>query len=103
MTKGRVVIAHPSYYLARMIRERGIPLERFALEAGTDLAQLDSFMHAYESVTPDLAKRLAKATGTSEALWLGYQKDFDDALAIESRVHTPETLLQSLGRGVKED
>lgn len=68
---------HPGYYLKEMVMESGLTQEDYAEQCGINLQKLEHLLNGNQSLTIDLAKRLADISGTSVAYWLNLQKRYD--------------------------
>lgn len=68
---------HPGYYLKEMVMESGLTQEDYAEQCGINLKKLEHLLNGNQSLTIDLAKRLADISGTSVAYWLNLQKRYD--------------------------
>jgi addiction module HigA family antidote len=72
---------HPGKTLARMLRERGISLNRVARDTRMVLSRVSLVASGKQSITADTALRLGRYLGTSPELWMKLQAAYDLAIA----------------------
>lgn len=67
----------PGSYLRRLLRYANVTQETLADAIGTSRFTISQIATGKRSVTPGMALRLSKATGTSADIWLNLQRDLD--------------------------
>jgi len=67
----------PGSYLRRLLRYANVTQETLADAIGTSRFTINQIVTGKRSVTPGMALRLSKATGTSTDIWLNLQRDLD--------------------------
>ena len=67
----------PGSYLRRLLRYANITQEALADAIGTSRFTINQIVTGKRTVTPGMALRLSKATGTSADIWLNLQRDLD--------------------------
>jgi addiction module HigA family antidote len=78
MPKRRVRNIHPGEVLMQeFLNPLGISQNALARAIGVPRRRINEIALGKRSVTADTAVRLARALGTSEALWMGLQADYD--------------------------
>ena len=69
---------HPGeVLLEEFLRPRGISQNKVANEIGVPPRRINEIVQGKRAISADTAVRLAKYFGTTEALWLGLQGDYD--------------------------
>ena len=63
--------------LEEFLKPMGISQNQLAREIGVPPRRINEIVHGKRSVSADTALRLARYFGTSEALWMGLQADYD--------------------------
>jgi len=71
------IAIHPGDVLQEMLDERGITQVRLASHLGTDVARINEICRRRRGVTAQMSLLLGKAFGTSPALWLNLQKNWE--------------------------
>lgn len=67
----------PGSYLRRLLRYANLTQETLADAIGTSRFTISQIVTGKRSVTPGMALRLSKATGTSVDIWLNLQRDLE--------------------------
>lgn len=78
--RGVAEVFHPGEYIGDEMQERGWDIVTLATAAGLPTPTVTSLVFGRinrASVTPDIAKGLARAFGTSAALWTNLQVTYD--------------------------
>ncbi len=69
---------HPGEVLQEeFLKPFGVTPDELARNVGVDVTNINGIIVGKQSVTADLALRLAKYFGTSAQFWLGLQSDYD--------------------------
>lgn len=71
------IAIHPGDILREMLEERGVSQTRLAKHLETDVARVNEICRRRRGVSAQMAVMLAKAFGTSAALWLNLQKNWE--------------------------
>lgn len=73
---------HPGYYLKEMIEDRGESEKDYAIKLGITPHKLGTLLQGDDSITEDIAKKIAKLLGGTEEYWLRLQTAFDEKKAL---------------------
>lgn len=84
-----VIALHPGKVLIEELLERDWTLSSLAADLQLDRDTLRDFLLGVESLTPELAAKIAKLIGTSEQFWLNLQSSYDAA------THEPAEAVES--------
>lgn len=68
---------HPGYYIKEYIEELGLTQEDFAIRLGTTPKNISYIIRGEQSISIDIANKLARMIGTSVKYWLNLQNEFD--------------------------
>jgi addiction module HigA family antidote len=68
---------HPGDILREMLDERGLTQSALARHLRTDAARINEICRRRRGVSAQMAVMLARALGTSAALWLNLQKSWE--------------------------
>lgn len=68
---------HPADILREMLDERGVTQSALARHLKTDAARINEICRRRRGVSAEMAVMLARALGTSAALWLNLQKSWE--------------------------
>lgn len=79
--KGDKIVFHPGYYIKEIIEETGLTQEDFAKRLDTTPKNLSLLIRGEQSLSIDIAMKLARMIGTSVDYWLNLQKTFDSLIA----------------------
>jgi addiction module antidote protein, HigA family len=74
--KGKIAF-HPGYYIKEIIEESGLTQEDFAKRLDTTPKNLSILVRGEQSLTPEMALKLARMLGTSITYWINLQTAFD--------------------------
>ncbi|MEI9813988.1 MAG: HigA family addiction module antitoxin [Acidobacteriota bacterium] len=68
---------HPGEILKDELGERGISLNQLARDTRIPLSRVSLIANGRRSVTADTAMRFGRYFGTSAAMWMGLQSDYE--------------------------
>ena len=68
---------HPGSFLQEELAERGISQSRLALHIGVSPGVINLICKGRRGISPEMAKKLSVALGTSAELWMNLQTTFD--------------------------
>lgn len=71
-------VFHPGIYIGDELKARGWSIEKFNDMTNLSTDNIKSLLHGDEDITPEIAKILSKALGTSAELWLILQNTWDE-------------------------
>jgi addiction module HigA family antidote len=74
MLKNRI---HPGDFLREELAERGIPQTKLAAHIGVKPGVINLICNGRRGISPEMAKKLAAAMGTSAELWMNLQVSYD--------------------------
>jgi len=74
------VAFHPGYYIQEYIQEYGYTQEDLAYRLGTTPKNISYLIRGEQSISIDIANKLAKLIGTSVNYWLNLQNEYDTIL-----------------------
>jgi addiction module HigA family antidote len=80
MLKNKV---HPGECLREELAERGISQSQLAAHIGVSPGVVNLICNGHRGISPEMAKELAVALGTSAELWLNLQRSYDLSHAAE--------------------
>ena len=70
--------AHPGIILLEgWIKPLNMSISEFALKIGTSRKNLSEIINCKTGISPEMSLKLAKALGTSDALWANLQLQYD--------------------------
>ncbi len=72
---------HPGYYIKEIIDESGLTQKEFAARLDTTPKNLSILVRGEQSLSLDIAMKLARMLGTSVEYWLNLQMSYDALLA----------------------
>jgi len=72
---------HPGYYLKEMVDESGLTQEDFAKRLGTTPKNLSILIRGEQSLSIEMATKLARMLGTTVGFWLNLQQAYDEKVA----------------------
>jgi len=72
---------HPGYYIKEVVDESGLTQEDFAKRSGTTPKNLSILIRGEQSLSVDMAMKLARMMGTSCDVWLNLQVTYDTLIA----------------------
>ena len=72
---------HPGYYIEELVEESGLTQKDFAARLGTTPKNLSQLINGKQSLSIDMATKLARMYGTSIPYWLNLQQAYDEKLA----------------------
>jgi len=94
------VAFHPGYYLKEIVDESGITQEEFAKRLDTTPKNLSCLIRGEQSVSVDMAIKLARMLGTTPNYWLNLQNAFDVKIAefeSEGMIDEEKEVLRCIG------
>ncbi len=68
---------HPGYYIKEVMDESGLTQEDFAKRLDTTPKNLSLLIRGEQSLSSDIAMKLARMIGTSVSYWLNLQSSYD--------------------------
>jgi len=71
------IAVHPGDILREMLQERAISQAQLARHLETDLARINEICRRRRGISARMALMLAQALGTSPALWMNLQKNWE--------------------------
>jgi addiction module HigA family antidote len=74
MLKNRV---HPGEFLREELAERGISQSHLAAHIGVTPGVVNLICNGRRGISPEMAKKLAAALGTTAELWMNLQRSYD--------------------------
>ena len=74
MLKNRI---HPGEFLREELAERGVTQTQLAGHIGMSPGVVNLICNGRRGISPDMAKKLAAALGTSPELWMNLQTSYD--------------------------
>ncbi len=72
---------HPGYYIKEIIDDSGLSQKDFAARLDTTAKNLSILVRGEQSLSIDIAMKLARMLGTSIEYWLNLQKSYDALIA----------------------
>lgn len=72
---------HPGYYIKEIVDESGLTQEDFAKRLDTTPKNLSLLIRGEQSLSIDIAMKLARMIGTSVSYWLNLQNSYDSLIA----------------------
>jgi addiction module HigA family antidote len=80
MLKNRI---HPGEFLHEELAERGLSQSRLAAHIGVTPGVINLICNGRRGISPEMAKKLGAALGTSAEFWMNLQRSFDLSHAAE--------------------
>ena len=71
---------HPGYYIEEYINNTGLTQEDFAKRLGTTPKNVSLLIRGEQSLSVDIASKLARMIGTSIKYWLNIQNEYDSLI-----------------------
>jgi addiction module HigA family antidote len=68
---------HPGYYIKELVEDSGLSQQDFARRLSTTPKNLSILIRGEQSLSPDMAMKLSRMTGTSIEFWLNLQQKYD--------------------------
>lgn len=72
---------HPGYYIKELVEESGLTQQDFAKRLGTTPKNLSIIIRGEQSISNDIAMKLARMLDTSVSYWLNLQSSYDALIA----------------------
>lgn len=76
-----LVAFHPGQYVEELIEEYNVTQKEFAERLGISEMELGKLVNGEESISNDIARKLAKVTNISMITWLNLQHIYDVKIA----------------------
>ena len=76
-----LIAFHPGQYLGELIKDYEMIQKEFAERLGVSEMTLSKLVDGEESISNDIARKLAKATNISMITWLNLQNAYDEKMA----------------------
>jgi len=80
---------HPGHSVLGIMLERNWALDEIASRMECDRELVHDLLLGYESVTPEIAESLHKATGVSVSFWINLQNKYDQTAAVIDSLPEP--------------
>ena len=72
-----LIAFHPGQYVEELIKEYNVTQKEFAERLGISEMKLGKLVNGEESISNDIARKLAKVTNISMITWLNLQNAYD--------------------------
>jgi addiction module antidote protein HigA len=72
-----LIAFHPGHYVEELIEEYNVTQKEFAERLGISEMKLGKLVNGEESISNDIARKLAKVTNISMITWLNLQNAYD--------------------------
>ena len=76
-----LIAFHPGQYVEELIEEYNVTQKEFAERLGVSEMKLGKLVNGEESISNDIARKLAKITNISMITWLNLQSIYDVKIA----------------------
>lgn len=76
-----LIAFHPGQYVEELIKEYNVTQKEFAEHLGISEMKLGKLVNGEESISNDIARKLAKVTNISMITWLNLQNVYDVKIA----------------------
>ena len=76
-----LIAFHPGQYVEELIKEYNVTQKEFAEHLGISEMKLGKLVNGEESISNDIARKLAKITNISIITWLNLQNAYDVKIA----------------------
>ena len=76
-----LIAFHPGQYVEELIKEYNVTQKEFAEHLGISEMKLGKLVNGEESISNDIAQKLAKITNISIITWLNLQNAYDVKIA----------------------
>ncbi len=76
-----LIAFHPGQYVEELIKEYNVTQKEFAERLGISEMKLGKLVNGEESISNDIARKLAKVTNISMITWLNLQNVYDVKIA----------------------
>ena len=76
-----LIAFHPGQYVEELIKEYNVTQKEFAEHLGISEMKLGKLVNGEESISNDIARKLAKITNISMITWLNIQSIYDVKIA----------------------
>ena len=72
-----LIVFHPGQYVEELIEDYNVTQKEFAESLGVSEIKLGKLVNGEESISNDIARKLAKVTNISMITWLNLQNAYD--------------------------
>lgn len=72
---------HPGQYVEELIEDHNVTQKEFAERLGVSAKTISKLVNGEQSISNDIAQKLAKFTNISKKTWLSLQKSYDKKVA----------------------
>lgn len=76
-----LIVFHPGQYVEELIEDYNLTQKEFAERLGVSEMKLGKLVNGEESISNDIARKLAKVTNISMITWLNLQNAYDVKIA----------------------
>ena len=76
-----LIVFHPGQYVEELIEDYNLTQKEFAERLGVSEMKLGKLVNGEESISNDIARKLAKITNISMITWLNLQNAYDVKIA----------------------
>ena len=76
-----LIAFHPGQYVEELIKEYNVTQKEFAERLGISEIKVGKLVNGEESISNDIARKLAKITNISMITWLNIQSTYDVKIA----------------------
>ena len=76
-----LIVFHPGQYVEELIEDYNLTQKEFAERLGVSEMKLGKLVNGEESISNDIARKLAKITNISIITWLNLQNAYDVKIA----------------------
>ena len=76
-----LVAFHPGQYVEDLIEDYNVTQKEFAERLGVSAKTISKLVNGEQSISNDIAQKLAKFTNISKKTWLSLQKSYDKKVA----------------------
>ena len=76
-----LIVFHPGQYVEELIEDYNVTQKEFAESLGVSEIKLGKLVNGEESISNDIARKLAKVTNISMITWLNLQNVYDVKIA----------------------
>lgn len=94
------LVFHPGYYIKEVIDDCGLSQRDFAYKLGTTPKNISDIVNGQQSISVDIASKLARMLGTSIKYWLNLQNEYDSLLIekkYDEELKKEKEILKDLG------
>ncbi len=92
------IAVHPGDILQEMLDEAGVSQLALAKRLGTDVARINEICRRRRGISAKMAMLLAKVFGTSPALWMNLQQNWELSQVDPAAARSVRPLRKSIGQ-----